>query len=42
MSRIVRRHRPWLAGLLSSDAALLRAPFVEQIMLEDWLLEQDA
>ena len=41
VSRIVRRHRPWLAGLLSSDAALLRAPFVEQVMLEDWLLEQD-
>lgn len=41
VSHIVRRHRPWLARLMSSDAALLRAPFVEQVVLEDWLLEQD-
>lgn len=40
VSHIVRRHRPWLARLMSSDAALLRAPFVQQIILEDWLLEQ--
>ena len=40
MSQIVRRRR-WLTGLLSSDATLLRAPFVEQIVLEDWLLEQE-
>ena len=40
MSRIARR-RPWLASLISSDAVLLRAPFVEQIVLEDWLLEQE-
>ncbi|MEX2286535.1 MAG: hypothetical protein WD648_05545 [Planctomycetaceae bacterium] len=38
-SRITRR-RPWLSRLISSDAALLRAPFVEQVILEDWLLEQ--
>jgi [acyl-carrier-protein] S-malonyltransferase len=41
ISHIVRRHRPWLARRLSSDATLLRAPFVDQIILEDWLLEQD-
>ena len=40
ISRIARR-RPWLANLIHSDATLLRAPFVEQILLEDWLLEQD-
>jgi [acyl-carrier-protein] S-malonyltransferase len=31
--------RPWLAALLPARAALLRAPFVEQITLEDWLLD---
>jgi [acyl-carrier-protein] S-malonyltransferase len=31
--------RPWLAAMLPARAALLRAPFVEQIMLEDWLLD---
>ncbi len=31
--------RPWLASLLPARAALLRAPFVEQIVLENWLLE---
>ena len=40
MSHIVWRPRPWLTGLISSDATLLRAPFVEQIVLEDWLLQQ--
>ncbi len=40
ISRIVRRRRPWLTNLISSNATLLRAPFVEQIVLEDWLLEQ--
>lgn len=30
----------WLAGLLSSNVSLLRAPFVENIVLEDWLLAQ--
>ena len=39
VSRVVR-NRPWLTKLMSSDATLLRAPFVEQIILEDWLLEQ--
>lgn len=32
--------RPWLAAILPARAALLRAPEVEQINLEDWLLEQ--
>lgn len=41
MSRIVRRRRRWLSSLLSSDATLLRAPFIEQITLEDWLLKQE-
>ncbi|MCA9238497.1 MAG: hypothetical protein KDA44_23660, partial [Planctomycetales bacterium] len=31
--------RPWLASLLPSRAALLRAPEVKQLVLEDWLLE---
>jgi [acyl-carrier-protein] S-malonyltransferase len=34
--------RPWLAKLLSARAALLRAPFLEHVVLEDWLLAQDA
>jgi [acyl-carrier-protein] S-malonyltransferase len=38
MSRIVRR--PWLTKVLSTRAILLRAPFVEQVNLEDWLLDQ--
>ena len=38
MSGLVRR--PWLTRLLPSSAALLRAPFVKQVILEDWLLEQ--
>lgn len=33
--------RPWLTKMMSQRAALLRAPFVEHILLEDWLLEQD-
>jgi [acyl-carrier-protein] S-malonyltransferase len=32
--------RPWLAKLLSARAALLRAPFVVHVILEDWLLAQ--
>jgi [acyl-carrier-protein] S-malonyltransferase len=32
--------RPWLAKLLPQRSALLRAPYVKQIILEDWLLEQ--
>ena len=31
--------RPWLSTLLPSRAALLRAPTVKHIILEDWLLE---
>lgn len=38
VSHIVRR--PWLDALLSSRTSLLRAPFIEHIMLEDWLLER--
>jgi [acyl-carrier-protein] S-malonyltransferase len=33
--------RPWLAKLLSARAALLRAPFVVHVILEDWLLAQE-
>ena len=36
LSAAVRRQ--WLRRLLPQRAALLRAPFVEQIILEDWLL----
>jgi [acyl-carrier-protein] S-malonyltransferase len=32
--------RPWLSSLFVSKSAILRAPFVEHIILEDWLLEQ--
>jgi [acyl-carrier-protein] S-malonyltransferase len=38
MARAVRR--PWLTAMLPSRTALLRAPAVEHIILEDWLLEQ--
>ena len=31
--------RPWLSAILPSRAALLRAPMLKHIMLEDWLLE---
>jgi [acyl-carrier-protein] S-malonyltransferase len=31
--------RPWLSALLPSRAALLRAPLLQNIILEDWLLE---
>jgi [acyl-carrier-protein] S-malonyltransferase len=33
--------RPWLATLLPSRTALLRAPAVRQVVLEDWLLDAD-
>lgn len=36
MSRLATR--PWLAGLLTTRASLLRAPFVAHLILEDWLL----
>jgi [acyl-carrier-protein] S-malonyltransferase len=38
LSRLVRR--PWLSRLLPSNTALLRARFVQQVVLEDWLLER--
>jgi [acyl-carrier-protein] S-malonyltransferase len=38
MARAVRR--PWLTALLPSRTALLRAPSVKHVILEDWLLEQ--
>ncbi len=34
--------RPWLTALLPSRSALLRAPQVEHVILEDWLLAQKA
>jgi [acyl-carrier-protein] S-malonyltransferase len=36
VSHAVRR--PWLAKLLPQRSALLRAPFIEHVILEDWLL----
>jgi [acyl-carrier-protein] S-malonyltransferase len=33
--------RPWIAKLLFHRAALLRAPYIVHINLEDWLLEQE-
>ncbi len=36
ISRLAR-DRSWLVNLLSRDAALLRAPHVQQIIFEDWL-----
>lgn len=38
ISRLARR--PWLTRLMPSSAVLFRAPFVEHIILEDWLLAQ--
>jgi len=40
VSSIVHR-RPWLSSYLSKNAALLRAPLLEQIFAEDWLLESE-
>lgn len=40
LSRMARR--PWLSALLPQRAALLRAPFVQHIVLEDFLLANDA
>ena len=39
MSHAVRR--PWLSAILPSRTALLRAPLLEHIVLEDWLLAQE-
>ena len=33
--------RPWLQGILPERTALLRAPLVRHINLEDWLLDQE-
>jgi len=33
--------RPWLAKVISSRTAVLRAPFVAHVILEDWLLAHD-
>ncbi|GIW92044.1 MAG: hypothetical protein KatS3mg110_0085 [Pirellulaceae bacterium] len=38
LSHMVRR--PWLHAILPRRASLLRAPLIEQITLEDWLLAQ--
>jgi [acyl-carrier-protein] S-malonyltransferase len=39
VSHMVRR--PWLSQLLPNSTALLRAPVLKHIILEDWLLEQN-
>ncbi len=39
VSHAVRR--PWLGKLLPTRSALLRAPYVEHVILEDWLLAQN-
>ncbi len=33
-------HHPWIKRLLPERSALLRAPMIEQLVLEDWLLAQ--
>jgi [acyl-carrier-protein] S-malonyltransferase len=33
--------RAWLANFMTTRATLLRAPFVDHIVVEDWLLKQD-
>ncbi|MFP6765633.1 MAG: hypothetical protein VB858_18535 [Planctomycetaceae bacterium] len=38
VSSIVRG-RPWLAQMVSKNTSLLRAPLIEHVILEDWLLE---
>lgn len=38
LSHMVRR--PWLKALLPQRASLLRAPLIEHVILEDWLLAQ--
>ncbi len=38
VSRITR-NRGWLRNLVAKNAALLRAPFIEQVNLEDWLMD---
>jgi hypothetical protein len=34
-------HNEWLNRKLPATAALCRAPFVDHLVLEDWLLAQD-
>ncbi|RMG40899.1 MAG: ACP S-malonyltransferase [Planctomycetota bacterium] len=34
----ITRNRPWLRAMLSDETSLLRAPFVQHVVLEDWLL----
>ena len=38
IARLIRR--PWLTRLFPSSAVLFRAPFVQHIVLEDWLLDE--
>lgn len=40
-SHLAARRR-WLRNLISRDAALLRAPLIQQVNLEEWLLENRA
>lgn len=35
----VAAHRPWLKQILPTRTALLRAPFVQHVILEDWLID---
>ena len=41
-TRTLSKVRPWLQGLLPKQTALLRAPRVQQSILEDWLLDSKA
>jgi [acyl-carrier-protein] S-malonyltransferase len=34
-------NRPWLKSLLPARTALLRAPLIQHVVLEDWLLDQN-
>jgi [acyl-carrier-protein] S-malonyltransferase len=33
--------RPWISKMMSARAAVLRAPYLVHVILEDWLLEQE-
>ena len=39
LSAVIRR--PWLQSLLPRRVALLRAPLMKHVILEDWLLEAE-
>ncbi len=41
MVTTITRHA-WLGHILPAKASLLRTPFIEHIILEDWLLAQPA